>query len=369
MEQHEKTIIKLRTYLKQWFLASEPPQYFMEKQMYTQKDCINLSDIVYRLGEITYYHLTHTPYTGLLLENPLIIKPRLYQFLSTVLQENINERITEPEILLQRLTAEKRDTIEEIIENKHHKIECYSTLGVTRIKNQDYLGAFTLSNGSLVLMVADGMGGGEAGEIASKMVIEYLKKYLHSILISPETIEDQLRVGVFNAHKKILTYIEEHNLKSMGSTLSMSILFPNRELYIAHVGDSRIYEHEKQGELRQLSEDHSYPEVLFRLGKISEQEKENYQKNIVVYILGKRSLKKEEICIYKSYLYSDTELLLCSDGFWDMIPITKETFSQSFEALKEDIFKQISKDNVTIIRYKPKKNLKEINKVSKYGKY
>jgi protein phosphatase len=174
---------------------------------------------------------------------------------------------------------------------------------------------------------------------------------------------------VFNAHQKILTYIEEHHLKSMGSTLSMTILFPNSELYIAHVGDSRIYERERQGELRQLSEDHSYPEVLFRLGKISEQEKGNYQKNIVVYILGKDSLKKEEICIYKSYLYSDTELLLCSDGFWDMIPIKKETFSQSFEALKEDIFKQISKDNVTVIRYKQKKNLKDISKESKHGKY
>ena len=366
--EHTDIIIKLRTYLKQWFLASEPPRYFMEKQMYQDKKHIDLSDLVYRLGEVSYYYLTNSPYKGFL-KNPLVIRPRLYQFLSSILQENINERITEPEILLQRLTAEKRDMMEEIIETKTHRIESFSTLGVTRTKNQDYFGTFILSNGCLVMMVADGMGGGEAGEIASKMVVEYVKKYLHSIVLNSSTIEEQLRTGVFNAHQKILTYIEEHHLKSMGSTLSMTILFPNSELYIAHVGDSRIYEKERQGELRQLSEDHSYPEVLFRLGKISEQEKGNYQKNIVVYILGKDSLKKEEICIYKSYLYSDTELLLCSDGFWDMIPIKKETFSQSFEALKEDIFKQISKDNVTVIRYKQKKNLKDISKESKHGKY
>ena len=366
--EYTTTIVQLRTYLKQWFLASEPPKYFMGKQIYENSDHIDTSEVVYLLGKITYYHLTHTSYMGLL-ENPMIIRPRLYQFLSSILQENPNERITEPEILLQRLTAEKRDSIEEVIENEEYRVECYSTIGVTRTKNQDYLSSFTLSNGSLVLMVADGMGGGEAGEIASKMVIEYLKKYLHSILLTPSSIEEQLRTGVFNAHNKIITYIKEHKLKSMGSTLSMTILFPNGELYIAHIGDSRIYEKEQQGELRQLSEDHSYPEVLFRLGKISEEEKENYQKNIVVYILGKESLKKEEICIYKSYLYSDTELLLCSDGFWDMIPINKETFTQSFDTLKKEIFQQVSKDNVTVIRYKPKKNLKEISKVSTNGEY
>ncbi len=362
---HHNIIIELRNYLKKWFLASEAPKLFMGEEILEK----NPNEILFHLGKFIYTQLTETPYQGLL-DHPAVIKPRLYQFLSTVLSENSNDHIHEPEILLQLLTVEERDTIELHIEKENYSIECYSTLGVTRLKNQDYLSAFELENGTVVLMVADGMGGGDAGEVASKLVIDSLTSYLQNLILDPSIIEAQLRNGVFTAHQKLLEHAKDHHYKSMGTTLSMSLILPEGELYIVHVGDSRIYEMEQLGELRQLSEDHSYPEVLFRLGKITEEEKINYQKNIVVYILGKERLKKEEICTYQSFLYRDTELFLCSDGFWDMLPVNRETFSKPFEALKKDIFQQISKDNVTLIRYKPKKSLIDVTtKVSKNGKY
>ena len=354
--KYTHAITQLRTYLKQWFLSNEPPQHFMEQKIYENVQDAVATEIIYLLGEITYHYLTNSDYRGEL-KNTTVFHPRLYQFLHNALQKEPYERLIEPEILVQLLTKEERDTLEIALENDKYLINGYSSIGVTRKKNQDYISAFELNNSATVLMVADGMGGGEGGEIASKLVVEHISTYLKSITIESSTIEEHLRTALFEAHQKILTYAKEHHFKSMGTTLSMTLLFSNGELYIAHVGDSRIYEMEQKGEIRQLSEDHSYPEVLFRLGKITEEEKEDYQKNIVVYILGKESLKKEEICIYKSYLYSDTDLLLCSDGFWDMITINQETFNQPFSHLKEAIFQQISQDNISVIRYQSKKNI------------
>jgi len=363
---HTNAISELRTYLKQWFFLNEPPQKFMEQSLYKSLHEAVPTEIVYRLGEIVYQHITKEQYQGKLEEYSLLY-PRLYQFLHNALQKNAYERLFEPEMLVKLLSQEPRDTIELSLEGEAYHIDGYSTLGVTRQKNQDYLNAFELKNNIIVLMVADGMGGGEGGEIASKLVVDHVSHYLKAITIEEHTIEEHLRTALFEAHQKILTYAQEHHFKSMGTTLSMTLLFPNGELFIAHVGDSRIYEREQQGDIRQLSEDHSYPEVLFRLGKITKEEKKDYQKNIVVYILGKESLKKEEICVYKSYLYNETDLLLCSDGFWDMMHIHQTTFNQPFSDLKASIFKQVSYDNVSVLRYQSKKN--SINRKNKESKY
>jgi hypothetical protein len=138
---------------------------------------------------------------------------------------------------------------------------------------------------------------------------------------------------------------------------------------VGHVGDSRIYELETGKDVRQITQDHSVREVLFRSNKITEEEKENYQKSILAFVLGKKNLKRENIFIQHSILYENSQLLLCSDGLWEKLDITKNLFNISMEDLKYSIYNSIPSDNVTVIRYFPKPHINSESVETIYEEY
>ncbi|MCK4441757.1 MAG: serine/threonine-protein phosphatase, partial [Sulfurovaceae bacterium] len=314
--------------------------------------------IVYILGLYLYHDITHFKYIGEL-SHRAIKEPRVYQFLNMVLQVDRTKRETNPQRLLSVLDFEPRDIIEDNIENENYRVEAFSTIGLTRLQNQDYLGILELEN-SVALVVADGVGGADSGEIASKIAVNFIIEQINTKLSKSKSnhkyILNFLRNSIYNANQKILEYMTQNSIDTMGTTLSIAYIVDNIYLYTAHIGDSRIYQMDSDLNIKQITPDHSMREVLYRAKKITKEEKKSYKKNILAFVLGKRNLRKENIFAQQSILYQKSKLLLCSDGFWEKIDITRDIFDKPMYKLKEDIYDTIPTDNVTVIRYSTKNN-------------
>lgn len=164
-----------------------------------------------------------------------------------------------------------------------------------------------------LLVVADGIGGFEAGEIASSITIDVLRT-----LESGETFEEAIQ----EANRRILAAArDDEKLSGMGTTI-VAVRFAGEpeapEAEVAHVGDSRAYLLRGE-ELRSLTEDHSLVSELIRSGELTRAEASHHpQKNLITRALG----AGEEIEVDTSTLNVEAgdRLLLCSDGLSDMVP-------------------------------------------------
>jgi len=176
-------------------------------------------------------------------------------------------------------------------------------------------------NGSL-MAVADGMGGLNAGEVASRVAIESVKQYFSKI--EPKGYKDEkvlslLKAAVLQAHKAILEkYRRNPEMEEMGTTLIIGWIL-NGKLFVGWTGDSRCYYFRESTGLRQLSKDHSYVQTLVDEGKITaEQAFFHPQNNIVTQSLGDREREPEpDTALLR--LAKDDILLLCSDGLSGML--------------------------------------------------
>ena len=364
---------EIKAYLKSWIKDGTPPNSFKDinfnNKIGVARKLIKLVDkkngisdeidnsfssksITYILGLYLYHDLTISKYRGEL-DSIRVKEPRIYQFLYKVLKL----REDEPKILLSIFDYDIRDVIDETIDRDDYLLELFSTVGLTRLQNQDYLGYLELNN-ALLLIVADGVGGGEAGEVASKLAVDFiindLKKSIQDNQFNHQSMQSLLRDTLYLANHKVVEYASEQNIGVIGTTLSLALIVDKINLYIAHIGDSRIYELDNSLEVRQITQDHSVREVLFRSNKITQDEKKEYNKSLLAFTLGKRNLKKENIFLQHSILYNSSRLILCSDGFWEKLEVTKETFTKPMDRLQIDIYNSIPTDNVTVIRYSPK---------------
>ena len=171
-----------------------------------------------------------------------------------------------------------------------------------------------------LLIVADGMGGYEGGAIASQIVVETLvREYKHAK--PKEDYLELLRSFILISHKAIKDRtVNDLEIAKMGSTVVSAVLDKNT-LYIGNVGDSRAYII-NQGEIRQVSWDHSFVGELVRQGAITaDQAHEHPKRNILTMsITAQRS--EIEPYVYKFELNDSDAVLLCSDGLWG--PVTEE---------------------------------------------
>jgi serine/threonine protein phosphatase PrpC len=164
-----------------------------------------------------------------------------------------------------------------------------------------------------VFVVADGMGGAQAGEVASRIAIETFEQGL------PDggSAEERLSQRVQEANQRIheLSVIE-HAHAGMGTTLTAAYL-DDTHLSVAHVGDSRAYLF-RDGELERLTQDHSLVEELVRRGKLTaEQAAEHPQRSIITRALGPEATVEVDTWTYP--VRAGDVLLLCSDGLTSMI--------------------------------------------------
>jgi serine/threonine protein phosphatase PrpC len=204
------------------------------------------------------------------------------------------------------------------------------SVGVQRDHNEDSL--FTLTTNLVsgdktihfgLYMIADGMGGHENGEIASSVAVDTLSSHVINSLYLPlvltpgkkseMSIQEIMQSGVILAHQKI-----KKEALGSGTTLSSALILGN-QLTIAHVGDSRAYLINSDGNLQLLTHDHSLVKRLEEIGQISQEQALTHpQRNVLYRALGQGEPFEPDIATYQ--LQPGNKLILCSDGLWGVIP-------------------------------------------------
>lgn len=174
-----------------------------------------------------------------------------------------------------------------------------------------------LEEAGVLLIVADGMGGANAGEVASSLAIESVKRSFHCPLTQPVSEKeayDRLRDAVLKANEDIMDYVAtDPDSIGLGTTIVMLWLVGD-SAYIAWCGDSRCYCFNPKGGLRRLTKDHSYVQELVDKGDLSEEDAFAHPDgNIVTRCLGDvEALTEPE---FRSYAVRQGDIfLLCSDG-------------------------------------------------------
>jgi len=161
-----------------------------------------------------------------------------------------------------------------------------------------------------LVAVADGMGGHQAGEVASATALEALRAAVAS--------GEPLREAIEGANEAVLEKSESnHELHGMGTTLTAGMLGTDDSLTIGHVGDSRAYL-SRDGELHQITNDHSLVEELVRGGELTPEQAEVHpQRSIITRALGIDP--QVDVDEYPIELQDGDRILLCSDGLTTML--------------------------------------------------
>ena len=164
-------------------------------------------------------------------------------------------------------------------------------------------------------VVADGMGGAQAGEVASQMLVETVKEFLSET--PPPWHEKILSQAILLANSKILNLARQNaNYLGMGTTATILSL-DGKQAYFAHVGDSRLYRL-RNDSLTQITEDHSYVETLVRRGEITPEEARVHpMKNVLTQAVG--AIDKISVDAANFYVESGDTFLLCTDGLTNMV--------------------------------------------------
>lgn len=246
------------------------------------------------------------------------------------------------------------------------KVAGKTDVGKKRGTNEDSYG---IDKKLGLFVVADGMGGHAAGEIASKMAIDVIMDYIKRTVSSNEPYltgfnsrysrtGNRLSSAVILANQLISdTATNRQDWQGMGTTLVAAWLpDPNSPLLsIAHVGDSRAYLL-RHGDLRQLTTDHSLVEEQIKLGLISREEAYTSSiRNMITRALGFR--ERVNIDIIETEIESGDKLLLCSDGLNGMLSdkqiLNVLQLTGSIDKACEQLIKSANekggKDNITVI--------------------
>src|SRR5919198_4501484 len=206
-----------------------------------------------------------------------------------------------------------------------------------------------------VFVVADGMGGAQAGEVASHMAVEAFEAGLPDSGGSPE---QRLAAVVRAANRKIFEHAQSDEARSgMGTTVSAAYVGED-EVSLAHVGDSRVYVL-RNGELERLTSDHSLVGEWVRQGRLSEEEAEDHpQRSIITRALGPEPDVDVDTRTYPAQ--SGDVFLLCSDGLTSMVAETRVAEilrgASSLEEAGRELVEQANeaggRDNITVILFR-----------------
>ncbi|NMA14066.1 MAG: Stp1/IreP family PP2C-type Ser/Thr phosphatase, partial [Clostridia bacterium] len=190
--------------------------------------------------------------------------------------------------------------------------EVITNIGLVRKKNED---AVFSDLDRQIFIVADGMGGCAAGEVASAVAVETVSQV---VLNNPgESPGEILRNAVYQANNRIYEIARENpQYAGMGTTITVSWIVEDL-IYLAHVGDSRAYLI-RNGEITSLTKDHSLVGELMREGGLTEEQAMTHpQKNILTRALGCNPLV--EVDVAEVSFHKGDYLLLCTDGMSNLV--------------------------------------------------
>ena len=194
-------------------------------------------------------------------------------------------------------------------------------IGKKRENNEDYIYVPDVNESLKLFILADGMGGANAGEEASKLAAKTVRDYVRTNFIkierTKENLEKLINDAIVYANEVIYKKGEQvPEYKGMGTTLIVVLIYKGR-IHIGHVGDSRVYR-ARQNIFRQLTKDHSFVQNLVKQGEISfEEAKHHPQKNVLLKVLGCEKNVAPDI-ITKGIQKGDI-ILICSDGLTNMV--------------------------------------------------
>ncbi len=201
-------------------------------------------------------------------------------------------------------------------------IGSHTSQGRVRTSNED---SFVANPETRLLLVADGMGGHAAGEIASQIAASTINDWVTLHSLSNESVGEMLRLGALEANTRVYdAQRRDRTLAGMGSTLT-AMLFQGNRYYIAHVGDSRAYRL-RDGALEQLTRDHSLVWHLYENGVLEKTDLSRHpQKNLITRSIG--SHPEVEIDLEEGAGLIGDVYLLCTDGLTD--GVTEEILRQA----------------------------------------
>lgn len=239
------------------------------------------------------------------------------------------------------------------------RIYSATDVGQKRKMNQDYVFASADPVGNLpnLFVVADGMGGHNAGDYASSHAVWTLVDEIREDAdFNPVKV---IRHAIESANTQIIDQAQSNErLRGMGTTMVVATIV-GHYAYIANVGDSRLYVIDKQ--IQQITKDHSLVQEMVRMGEINAEEARNHpDKNIITRALGAE--KTVDIDFFDLRLEPGCVVLMCSDGLSNMVEDQKieEIISSSDKNLEEkgeilisEANRNGGKDNIAIVLIEP----------------
>jgi PPM family protein phosphatase len=243
--------------------------------------------------------------------------------------------------------------------------------GMVRPNNEDAIGT-SLDTG--LVIVADGMGGYKAGEVASGIAVQTIVDFVANGLKDTRKRTGNsesgyshestlLRNAILKANDIIhQTAQSQPQCEGMGTTV-VACLFYNNRVSIAHVGDSRVYR-VRHGQFEQVTVDHSLLQELVSRGFYTPEEaRKSLNKNLVTRALGIEPTV--QVDVQEDVVLLDDTYLLCSDGLHDMVEdpdihLTLKTFSANLETAAQQLIKLANdnggRDNVSVVLARPLKS-------------
>jgi protein phosphatase len=239
------------------------------------------------------------------------------------------------------------------------EVSVQSDIGCQRQNNEDSFGYWEpeddqqfLSKGRLAV-VADGMGGYEGGQEASRLAVETLVEVYRDF--GGDDPQAALVEALQTAHEQIRQYSFAHpELRGMGTTCTAAAIVQDA-LYYVHVGDTRLYLI-RDGEITRVTRDHSYVGRLVESGMISPEEAENHpQRNILTAALGTNPDLIMDSPGRPEPLRPEDVLLICSDGLWGLVrdseildAVENKSAEQAGRKLIELARERGGPDNITV---------------------
>lgn len=176
-----------------------------------------------------------------------------------------------------------------------------------------------LNNTVTLGVVADGMGGGESGEIASRYAVQVLTKNVNEMVIRDTLSSSEIKVvllkSISEANDLVAKYKKDHDIKMMGTTVTAALV-KSDTMYVVNIGDSRTYLISRDGNVKKKTKDHSYVQELVDSGYLDAGDVRTHpQRNIVTRVVD--GTKDAIPDFYQWQIFKGDTVVMCCDGMWE----------------------------------------------------
>lgn len=234
-----------------------------------------------------------------------------------------------------------------------------SDKGLLRANNED---AFFIMLKDKICIVADGVGGGNAGEIASRTAVSQIANYIKNNPV--EVTDNKYRIARYfkrcldSANSTVYDMSLEHEQNNGMATTVVMVYMADGKAYVCNVGDSRAYLY-REGQMVQMTEDHTYVNALVKAGILTEEEAAvDERKNVITKALGAE--ERVEPDFFQVEVAEGDRILLCTDGLYDEVDETEIIAALNEENNMSDVCRRLidtanangGHDNITIVSLK-----------------